>query len=110
MPGTNAGTGHPLTFRCAVCKVGRAFDSLARRDLEKGTNVVATGERRERPTGKGSSRRTDPVYQYSYKCLDCGHEGWSRHTDVRAKYLRGKASGIFPKKWQRLDEDQTASP
>lgn len=29
------------------------------------------------------------MYAREYKCLDCGHVGWSRHTDLQHKEERG---------------------
>lgn len=91
MPGTNAGTGHPLTLRCAKCR-----QSLWRLP-ERGLNLEATGRWRllnaNRPIGP---IRTDwpsdvparaPHLRMTfrlieYRCLDCGHIGWTKHSDA----------------------------
>jgi len=79
MPGTNAGTGYPLTFRCAKCKSKRH---------KRSTNYIATG--RVRPISKSrysrhiGSRQTNRMLEY--KCLTCGHVGWSQHSDMERAY------------------------
>ena len=71
MPGTNAGTGYPLTLRCAKCKAGR-------NRYRRGTNIVATGLYRW--VEHRGYRQTNRKVQYH--CLDCGHVGWSQHSDT----------------------------
>lgn len=76
MPGTNAGTGYPLTLRCAKCKSTwrREYGAMA-------TNLIATG--RTKPRGrndKGGMRTTTRMIEY--RCLDCGHVGWTKHIDA----------------------------
>ena len=83
MPGTNAGTGYPLTLRCAKCKAGR---SGYRRH---GTHLEATG--RTRPTLHQGYRQTDR--RVEYHCLDCGHVGWSQHSDAERLLRRLEANG-----------------
>lgn len=90
MPGTNAGTGNPLTFRCAKCKVARDWQSTRSVDIDKGTNVESTGFRRNRPGGRGP--RVDHWHVYEYACRDCGHRGWSRHEWVRRMWERWVAA------------------
>lgn len=79
MPGTNAGTGNPLTFRCSKCKNGDFTDR------HRGTNWRATGKRRESFNGSGGPR-IDHQYKYGYECLDCGFIGWSRHSSVKSAW------------------------
>jgi len=88
MPGTNAGTGYPLTFRCAKCKVGWEYKlgSLARRD---GTRCIATG--RTKPKRTRGYRQTDRLVEY--RCLDCGHIGWSQHSQME-RLLERRAIAI----------------
>ena len=78
MPGSNNGTGHPLTFRCAKCKTQRNW----RRDSFRGTNCVATGL--TKPARKGGIRMNTRVIQY--ECLDCGHIGWTQHEQGERLY------------------------
>jgi hypothetical protein len=72
MPGTNAGTGYPLTLRCTRCKVGRP---------RGGFDLKATGRTKPIPPHKpqGGYRCTNRMIEY--KCETCGHVGWSRHSD-----------------------------
>ncbi len=86
MPGTKGGTGNPLTFRCAKCKVLRNWRSLLVSDVDKGTHVESTGFRRRRLGGRGP--RVDHVWQYEYRCTVCSHRGWSRHETVRRMWER----------------------
>jgi len=85
MPGTNAGTGHPLTFRCAKCKAGGlAYDWDGRwvglRDI--GTRWETTG--RIKNGGAYGCRMSGKKVEY--RCLDCGHVGWSSHSTVYARW------------------------
>lgn len=63
----------PLTFRCGKCKRGGSCHRPGNRDI--GTNWEATGKTKL----VGRHRRQ----QAQYKCLDCGHVGWSNHESVR---------------------------
>lgn len=76
MPGTNAGTGWPLTLRCAKCKLHRHLDDLP---SDKGTHLEATG--RTRPRAQGGGARAGSCF-VQYRCQDCGHTGWSKHSDA----------------------------
>lgn len=80
MAGSDAGTGYPLTFRCAKCRIGWQY-RLGRRD---GTNYVATG--RTRKVTRRSGRRHVGIRQthrlIEYRCMDCGHVGWSQHQNL----------------------------
>lgn len=78
MPGTNAGTGYPLTLRCAKCKRGRDYRRLS--EMCVGTNLEATGRTRPKPQGRGAYRSASQFVQY--RCRDCGHVGWSTHSDA----------------------------
>lgn len=68
MPGTNAGTGQPLTLRCAKCKTTRFGH-------DRGTHLEATG--RTRAVRQKALRQTNRKIEY--RCLDCGHVGWTQH-------------------------------
>jgi len=77
MPETNAGTGYPLTLRCAKCKTARHW--WYRWSYTRGLNLEATGK--TRPAKRRNARRqTDRKIQY--RCLDCGHVGWTQHIDA----------------------------
>ena len=76
MPGTNAGTGYPLTLRCAKCKVLR--DATGR----SADNLEATGRTRDlRPSERHHGYR-QTGRKIEYRCRDCGHVGWSQHSDA----------------------------
>ncbi len=38
------------------------------------------------PHGNASSRNS--VWRFEYLCTDCGHVGWSRHTDAERDFRR----------------------
>ncbi len=81
MPGSNAGTGWPITVRCAKCKVGRDW----RNDSTCGTRLVRTG--RTKPyRGYNLGVRGLATF-HEYRCLVCKHVGWSRHVDIARKPL-----------------------
>lgn len=77
MPGTNAGTGQPLTLRCGKCRRWRGGH-------REGTNLEATGKLR--PAEHRGVRQTNRLIQY--RCKDCGHVGWSQHIDAERLYQR----------------------
>lgn len=82
MPGTNAGTGYALTFKCVKCRRARWYDYRKRH----GMNYVATGRTRKKPTGRGRIRCTDRMIEY--RCRDCQHVGWSMHDDLERALAR----------------------
>lgn len=92
MPGTNAGTGYPLTFRCAKCKVGAwGRREQAMRDgvpaLHQGLNYRVV--RRVASVKLGLNARHDSNYKYRYECV-CGHAGWTRHRDAKRVWDRAE--------------------
>ena len=77
MPGTNAGTGQPIRFRCAACRRTRVFPL--------GWAVVRTGRVRKLSRPRGGVRML--AYEsHEYRCK-CGHVGWTRHKDILDKPL-----------------------
>lgn len=71
--GSNNGTGQPNWFRCAKCRRGGH-----RNDGWLGS-VDLTGRRRQH-RGKVGQRITH--IDREYRCVDCGHVGWSAHVDL----------------------------
>lgn len=90
MPGTNAGTGKPLTLKCAKCKKIPTWytDHQGKRDWHAtpGT-IVRTGKVRGEPKPYGSHLRMLGEH-HQYECLDCGHVGWTRHVDILRKPMK----------------------
>jgi predicted RNA-binding Zn-ribbon protein involved in translation (DUF1610 family) len=78
MPGTNAGTGQPLTLRCSKCKKHRDYGRHGSGRTGDGTNLIATG--RFRAVTHKSIRQTNRKIQY--RCKDCGFVGWTQHIDA----------------------------
>ena len=79
MPGANNGTGQPMTFACSKCRKKWPLDDRDYGSLP-GLKFEATGKVRHNANGRGGSRVCHTRYQY--RCLTCGHVGWSRHTDM----------------------------
>ena len=76
MPGTSGGTGLPLFLRCAKCK--KYSDWRSHRPI----HLEATGK--TKPCKKWSAGGIRQARQYiEYRCLDCGHVGWSKHADAQ---------------------------
>lgn len=72
------GTGYPLTFRCTKCKRGDW------RDRRRGTNyeIIARVASKKR----GLMMRSDSEHKYQFRCLDCGHIGWTRHEYAKRRW------------------------
>lgn len=101
MAGSNAGTGHPLTLRCTRCKRYRDYKDPAQRD--KGCHLEATGRTRPRER-LGGARTTNRKIEY--RCLDCGHVGWTIHVWAERLFERKCAElGVpyvrLPRSWER---------
>lgn len=79
VPGTNAGTGQPISFMCSACRRNphriwpQGFSS----------RVTLTGRTKEINDGRANGRSTN--HRREYECTDCGHVGWSRHADLKRK-------------------------
>ena len=85
MSGTNAGTGSPLSFRCANCRRRDDWRNPSR----VGYKVRLTG--RSKPKRRKSARHTN-VY-LEYECADCGYIGWSSHVDLMLPRTQAKSKG-----------------
>lgn len=82
MAGTNGGTGQAFSFRCSKCrKLGKQFSTGY---VDK---VVLTGRKKDMKHMGNAHGRTDR-YAREYRCLDCGHCGFSRHIDLMHKESR----------------------
>lgn len=81
--------GGPYWFQCSACRLakGAVYERTTARQRDSGrTNrVELTGRKRE--TRILESQRSD-THTREYRCLDCGHVGWSRHTDLKYKEER----------------------
>ena len=75
------GTGQPAQFGCAKCRLkwDRCFRN-ATKPRGRLNRIELTGKVRPVPFGRGGPRVVFTRYQY--RCLDCGHVGWSRHHTV----------------------------
>lgn len=78
--GSNNGTGQPMYLRCAKCKTRRG------RFYGQPERLEATGRTRPRRDGRGGARITHRFIEY--RCLVCGHVGWSKHMDAERLLAR----------------------
>lgn len=74
----SSGTGHPLTLRCAKCRINRDW----RRSTTPDTNLEATGRTKECKKWTAGGIRQAKQY-IEYRCRTCGHVGWSKHTQAQ---------------------------
>lgn len=84
------GTGQPHFLKCSKCR----STLRNKRSTRNGTNLVATGKTSDvygRAASTGGSRVMRMRVQY--RCLDCGHIGWSRHVDA-GRLLRNLLSKL----------------
>jgi hypothetical protein len=75
---------------CSKCRK-RKYGFLTgerRSDYMLGTKerVRLSGRRKRIDDGRSYGRSSN--FKYEYRCLRCGHVGWSRHTDIEALWLR----------------------
>ncbi len=82
----SSGTGSPLNFRCWYCRRQETCQDF-KSDRGWGNRVVRTGF--SKMTGRGSPRHNDLALQY--RCLDCGHVGYSKHKDLARKVEKADA-------------------
>lgn len=75
-PGTNAGTGYPITARCVKCN-RRSYPQT------QYGNPQPTGRTRKLRDGERPWRNgRGPRIVAEYRCGDCGHTGWTKHPQV----------------------------
>jgi predicted RNA-binding Zn-ribbon protein involved in translation (DUF1610 family) len=91
MPGTNAGTGQPIHFRCAQCRSTLIRYSRSTPWVKWGWKVFRTGATR----GGGRPGIRMLRVSHEYKCQDCGHVGWTRHKDILTKPLMPESSSLL---------------
>lgn len=90
MPGTNAGTGQPLHFRCKTCRERGARSRWGPGSLSDVngflSDVVLTGK--VEPVNDGRSRIRSSNIRVEYRCRCCGKKGKSRHVDIARRAQR----------------------
>lgn len=79
------GAGQPIWFKCPIAR--RTTRRLGIH-TKGGRNIQLTGQRRERASNRTGALRSDSRFVYQFKCLDCGHVGWSRHIQVARRYAQ----------------------
>jgi len=77
--GQSAGPGEPVVFQCQKCRRGNTRYTVV--DAGHTGRVTLTGRKRARYGGGIQVGRHGHIAR-EYKCNDCGHVGWSRHTDL----------------------------
>lgn len=92
---SGGGTGQPLWFRCSQCRLRHGTNEYFERKHGERSPTQSLGfidrvrlTGRTKPTGhhRGNGRSTNT--QREYRCLDCGHVGWSCHVDLVAVEAR----------------------
>jgi hypothetical protein len=79
------GAGSPVWFKCPFAR------SKARRSsihTDGGRNYQLTGRRLAKRCAGAVGLRSDSLFVYEFKCLDCGHVGWSRHVTLARRFKR----------------------
>ena len=80
MPGTNAGTGQPIWFRCLSCrKNGRRCCGFI-------SDVTLTGTVKRKDDGRSHGRSSNVLVEY--ECKVCRYRGFSRHIDIAKRAQR----------------------
>lgn len=83
------GTGSPLHFGCSKCRQGwnRLYHEGVFKYPGTASRVQLTGRMRQKNLGSPGRyiyARNGAIAR-EYKCLDCGHVGWSTHSDLGSK-------------------------
>ena len=71
--------GQPIRFQCSKCRLSRGPKLAGHGRFDR---VVLTGKQRHRKRYTGL-RILGGGLRVQYQCLDCGHVGWSSHSDLR---------------------------
>ena len=79
------GAGSPVWFKCPVARSTTRRLGIHRKG---GRNYQLTGQRRPKLCAGATGLRSDGRFVYQFKCLDCGHVGWSRHIEVARRFKR----------------------
>lgn len=80
MPGTNAGTGQPISFQCSACRAKKSHLNNYHYPHGYRNDVTLTGRVKKLNDGRSRGRSSNCLREY--KCKHCGHKGWSRHSDL----------------------------
>lgn len=85
MGGKGSGTGSPFFFRCSKCRRwGKVWRGMGSGYVDR---VELTGRTRKY---RGNLEQRMTNVSREYRCLDCGHVGWSRHVDLVCLTQRGE--------------------
>lgn len=80
------GTGQPTNFQCSRCRRNNIHFNTSRQMMSTrgmSFDVKLTGRTRPEKQGGAYLRSTDTAREY--RCLTCGHVGWSRHIQLKYK-------------------------
>lgn len=80
--GANNGTGQPHFFVCPVERSTRIVRILGPHRVEL-TGRTRDESRLRRKHGRGGGRMSRTSREY--RCLTCGHVGWSAHVDLERR-------------------------
>lgn len=84
------GTGSPIAFQCSACRrskgFGDRFDRMEGSRRGRADRVELTGRMSASKTKLRSYARQTAISR-EYRCLDCGHVGWSTHVDLEQRVV-----------------------
>ncbi len=80
MGGRGSGTGQPIQFQCSACRRSRNQRLAGHGRFDR---VTLTGKKRHRRRWTGQRVLANGL-RVQYLCSDCGHVGWSSHSDLRS--------------------------
>jgi hypothetical protein len=85
--------GQPHSFACSVCRKSAGFSNhvTGRTSDTVGRRYATTGRTRKQRSKGGNYHGWGEV-AFEYRCLGCGHVGWSRHPSVARKFEREHAA------------------
>jgi hypothetical protein len=84
--GRSHGPGSPVWFRCSKCR------STLNPDRRTGWDVELTGRQRKANFKHAPGSRSS-FMDREYRCLSCGHVGWSNHVDLAEKAGESRYKG-----------------
>jgi hypothetical protein len=88
----------PYNFACAKCKRGASNRKQHCRNtatgqlMREGRHRFSTTGRRTKQKWKRGDTHRSCLHRYEYRCVTCGHVGWSSHRDVEDQWKKEHAT------------------
>lgn len=107
MNSRSPGVGNPLTFCCWNCRRNnRKFENPIPDGRIDQVLIIGKTRKNHALLGREASSPRMRKIRVQYRCLDCGHVGWSAHVDLVNRFEQWQAtipqeSIPFPKKEER---------